>query len=117
MATELSYLGFLFESLVVRDLRIYSQGADSVVWHYRDADGLEVDAIVEAGDGRWIAVDVKLGGSQLIDAGASSLLRLRAKAVADGFLPPAKLLVVTATGYGYERADGVAVAPVTALGP
>lgn len=117
LATELSYLGFLFESLVVRDLRIYSQGADSVVWHYRDADGLEVDAIVEAGDGRWIAVDIKLGGSQLIDAGASSLLRLRAKAVADGFLPSAKLLVVTATGYGYERADGVAVAPVTALGP
>ena len=117
LAAELSYFGFLFESFVVRDLRVYSQGADSVVWHYRDADDLEVDAIVEAGDGRWIAVEVKLGGSQLIDAGAASLLRLRTKAVADGFRPPAKLLVVTATGYGYERPDGVAVAPVTALGP
>ena len=87
------------------------------MWHYRDADKVEADAIVEAGHGRWIAVEVKLGGAQLIDAGAASLLRLRAKAEADGFRPPAKLLVVTATGYGYERADGVAVAPVTALGP
>ena len=117
LASELRSYGFLFESLVVRDLRIYSQGADSVVWHYRDADGLEVDAIVEAGDGRWIAVEVKLGGAQLIDAGAASLQRLRAKAVADRIEPPSKLLVVTATGYGYERPDGVAVAPITALGP
>ena len=101
----------------MRYLRIYPQGADSEVWHYRDADDLEVDAIVEAGDGRWVAVEVKLGGSRLIDAGAASLLRLRAKAAEDGFRPPAKLLVVTATGYGYERADGVAVAPVTTLGP
>ncbi len=117
LTTELGYFGFLFESLVVRDLRIYSRGVDSAVWHYRDADHLEVDAIVEAGDGRWVAVEVKLGGSRLIDAGAASLLRLRAKAAENGFRPPAKLLVVTATGYGYERADGVAVAPVTALGP
>lgn len=117
LAAELSYFGFLFESLVVRDLRIYCHGADSVVWHYRDADHIEADAIVEAGDGRWIALEIKLGGAQLIDAGAASLLRLRAKAVVDGLRPPAKLLVVTATGYGYERADGVAVAPVTTLGP
>ena len=117
LTTELRAFGFLFESLVIRDLRVYARGADSVVWHYRDADGIEADAIVEAGDGRWIAVEVKLGGTQLIDAGAASLLRLRTKAVEDGLRPPAKLLVVTATGYGYERADGVAVAPVTALGP
>jgi len=97
----------------VRDLRIYPQGADSEVWHYRDADRLEV----EAGDGRWVAVEVKLGGSQLVAAGAASLLRLRAKSPENGFRPPAKLLVVTATGYGYERSDGVAVAPVTTLGP
>lgn len=117
LATELRSFGFLFESLVVRDLRIYGQLADSTVWHYRDGDDLEIDAIVEAGDSRWIAVEVKLGGAQHIDTAATSLLKLRTKALADRIRPPAKLLVVTATGFGYERADGVAVAPVTALGP
>ena len=102
---------------MVRDLRIYGQLTDSVIWHYRDADGLEVDAIVEVGDGRWIAIEVKLGGAELIDKGTASLLRLHAKAEASGIRPPAKLLVVTATGYGYERKDGVAVAPLGALGP
>ena len=117
LETELSTFGFLFESLVVRDLRIYSQGADSMVWHYRDADGLQVDAIVEAGDGRWIAVEVKLGGPRLIDDGAASLLKFREKVISDRHRPPAKLLIVTAGGFGYERSDGVAVAPITALGP
>ena len=117
LSTELRTLGFLFESLVVRDLRIYAQEADTAVWHYRDADGVEVDAIVEAGDGRWVAVEVKLGGARLIDEGASSLLGFRDKAEKDGLRPPDKLLVVTATGFGYERTDGVAVAPLTALGP
>ena len=60
---------------------------------------------------------MKLGGARLIDEGAKSLLRLRAKAVADRIEPPSKLLVVTATGYGYDRPDGVAVAPITAIGP
>ncbi len=117
LEADLRAFGFLFESLVIRDLRIYGQFQDCSVWHYRDGDGLEVDAIVEAGDGRWIAVEVKLGGGQAIEAAASSLLKLRAKAVAEQILPPAKLLVVTATGFGYERRDGVAVAPITALGP
>ena len=117
LEAELRYFGSLFESLVVRDLRIYGQPADALVWHYRDSDGLEVDIIVEAGDGRWIAIEVKLGSERLIDAGAASLLRLRAKAVADRIEPPAKLLVVTSTGFGYERRDGVAVVPITALGP
>ena len=117
LKAELRVFGFLFESLVMRDLRIYGQVSDSAVWHYRDGDGLEIDSIVEGGDGRWIAVEVKLGGAQLIDSAAASLLRLSAKAAADGIRPPAKLLVVTATGFGYERPDGVAVAPLTALGP
>ena len=78
---------------------------------------MQVDAIVEAGDGRWIAVEVKLGGARLIDDGAASLLKFREKVISDRHRPPTKLLVVTAGGFGYERPDGVAVAPVTALGP
>lgn len=66
LLADLNLLGFLFESLVVRDLRIYAQASDAVVLHYRDNTGLEVDAIVEARDGRWAAFEVKLGGEEAI---------------------------------------------------
>lgn len=117
LADDLGAFGLLFESLAVRDLRIYGQSNDSLVWHYRDADGLEVDIILESGDGRWLPVEVKLGGAELIDQAAGSLLRLQAKAAADRIPPPANLLVITAVGYAYQRPDGVSVAPLTALGP
>jgi hypothetical protein len=71
---DLGLLGFLFESLVIRDLRVYAQAADAQVLHYRDSDGVEADAIVEAGDGRWMAFEVKLGQGQ-IDEAAASLMR------------------------------------------
>ncbi len=113
---DLELLGFLFESLVVRDLRVYAQFADAHVSHYRDDDGLEVDAIVEAGDGRWMAFEVKLGQGQ-IDEAAASLTRFaeRVDTASDG--SPALLGVIVATGYGYCREDGVAVIPIGALGP
>ena len=114
---ELDAFGFLFESLVVRDLRIYGQANDADVYHYRDSDNLEADAIIEARDGRWIAVEVKLGGQQWIDEAAQSLLRLRNKVDTDRVGEPAKLLIITATGYGYDRPDGTTVLPITALGP
>lgn len=114
---ELDAFGFLFESLVVRDLRIYGQANDADVYHYRDSDNLEADAIIEARDGRWIAVEVKLGGQQWIEEAAQSLLRLRNKVDTDRVGEPAKLLIITATGYGYDRPDGTTVLPITALGP
>ena len=117
LADDLRTFGLLFESLAVRDLRLYGQSNDCAVWHYRDGDGLEVDTILESGDGRWMAVEVKLGGAALIDAAARSLLRLQAKAAADGIRPPANLLVLTTVGYAYQRSDGVSVAPLTAVGP
>ena len=79
LLADLEALGFLFESLVVRDLRIYSQASRASVYHYRDSDKLEVDVIVEARDGRWLAAEVKLGGDEGIEQAARSLLRLRAK--------------------------------------
>ena len=117
LVRELDAFGFLFESLVVRDLRIYGQANDADVYHYRDSDNLEADAIIEARDGRWIAVEVKLGGQQWIDEAAQSLLRLRNKVDTDRVGEPAKLLIITATGYGYDRPDGTTVLPITALGP
>jgi predicted AAA+ superfamily ATPase len=113
---DLNLLGFLFESLVVRDLRVYAQAADAQVLHYRDSGGLEVDAIVETGDGRWMAFEVKLGHGQIDDA-AASLSRFAARVDTARCGSPSLLGVIVATGYGYLREDGVAVIPVGALGP
>jgi predicted AAA+ superfamily ATPase len=113
---DLNLLGFLFESLVVRDLRVYAQATDARVSQYRDSGGLEVDAIVEAGDGRWVAFEVKLGQGQIDDA-AASLTRFAARIDTTSSGNPALLGVIVATGYGYRRKDGVAVIPIGALGP
>jgi predicted AAA+ superfamily ATPase len=113
---DLNLLGFLFESLVVRDLRVYAQATDARVSQYRDSGGLEVDAIVEASDGRWMAFEVKLGQGQ-IDAAAASLERFAARIDTARCGSPALLGVIVATGYGYRRKDGVAVIPIGALGP
>jgi hypothetical protein len=109
-------LGLLFESLVVRDLRIYAQAAAGEVFHYRDNTGLEVDAVVDADDGRWAAFEVKLG-ARMVDDAASALLRFAERidtAVTD---TPATLGVIVPSGYGYRRDDGVSVIPIVALGP
>jgi len=113
---DLSLFGFLFESLVVRDLRVYAQAADAQVLQYRDSGGLEVDAIIETGDGRWMAFEVKLGHGQIDDA-AASLSRFAARIDKARCGSPALLGVIVATGYGYRRDDGVAVIPIGALGP
>ena len=109
--------GALFEALAVRDLRVYADANDARIHYYRDNTGLEVDVILERSDGRWIAAEIKLGGGGGPDDAATSLLRLRNKVNLDKAGEPAKLLVVTAGGYAYEREDGVAVAPLTALAP
>jgi uncharacterized protein len=113
---DLNMFGFLFESLVVRDLRIYAQAADAHVLQYRDSGGLEVDAIVEARDGRWAAFEVELGQGQVEDA-AASLLRFAERIDTSRCGTPALLGVIVATGYGYRREDGVSVIPIGALGP
>ena len=109
-------LGFLFESMVIRDLRIYAQAADAEVYHYRDKDGLEVDAIVQAMGGRWAAFEIKLG-SQRVDEGARNLLRLEQRVDQNLCGKPSMLAVIVSSGYGYMRPDGVGVIPIGALGP
>jgi len=110
--------GLLFESLVVRDLRIYSQPDRGEVFHYRDDTGLEVDAVIERDDGRWMAVEVKLSPApDVVDEAAKSLRRLRDKVAADRVEDLALLMVVTSTGSAYRRSDDVQVTPITALGP
>lgn len=108
-------LGLLFESLVIRDLRVYGQAIDASVWHYRDATDAEADAIIEMRDGRWAALEVKLGQSK-IDEGAKSLLRVVDHIDTDRHGQPAFLAVVTGWGYAYQRPDGVFVIPIGTLG-
>ena len=118
LMADLRFFGFLFESLVVRDLRIYAQAVDAEVFHYREKDGLEVDVIVDAGDGRWAAFEVKLG-DRWVDDGAAGLLRLRdrMRENRDGYEEPSALCVIVPGGGGYRMKNGVSVVPVGALGP
>ena len=113
---DLNLFGFLFESFVIRDLRVYAQASDAQVLQYRDNTGLEVDAIVEAADGRWAAFEVKLGSGQ-IDEAAASLLRFAERVDTTKCGKPSALGVITGTGYSYARPDGVFVIPIGALGP
>ena len=106
----------LFESLAVRDVRVYAEAADASTYHYRDSDGLEVDIIVESRDGTWGAFEVKLGPGQ-VDRAAASLLSFAAKVDTVKVGEPAVLGVITAGGYGYTRPEGVVVIPIGALGP
>jgi hypothetical protein len=106
-------MGFLFESLVVRDLRVYAGALDGRLYHYRDSNGLEADAVVELPDGRWAAFEVKLGSSPaVVDAAAAGLIRLRSVV---GGAPPVALGVVTGTGYSLVRPDGVLQIAIGAL--
>jgi hypothetical protein len=113
---EIRLLGFLFESLVIRDLRIYAQASDASVFQYRDSGGLEVDAIVETRDGRWAAFEVKLDPGRA-DEAADSLLRLAAKVDTDACGEPVALGIITEGRFGFAREDGVQVIPINALGP
>ena len=113
---ELNLLGLLFESLVVRDLRVHAQAAGAAVYHYRDNTGLEIDAIVEEPDGRWGAFEVKLGTGQIEEA-ASSLQKLLERVDTERCGVPSFRAVVVGAGFGYVREDGIAVLPIGALGP
>lgn len=109
-------LGFHFEALVIRDLRVYAQPLRGVVDSWRDSNGLEVDAIVSIRGGRWGAFEVKLNPDS-VDAAAASLLRFASTIDTTRHGHPAVLGVITSTGYAGCRPDGVHVIPITTLGP
>ncbi len=113
---DLNLLGLLFESLVVRDLRVFAQPLDGQIFHYRDNTGLEVDAIVQLADGRWAAIEIKLA-ADLVDEGAATLRKFAGLVDTDKCGEPETLIVISGTGFGYIRDDGIRVAPIGALGP
>ncbi|MBJ7348608.1 MAG: ATP-binding protein [Thermoleophilaceae bacterium] len=116
LLSDWNLLGQLFESLVVRDLRIYSQPLSGEVFHYRDSTGLEADAIIQTPAHGWGAIEVKLSPAR-IDEAAASLLRFAQRVDTSRMGEPSFLAVVTAFGISYRRADGVDVVAIDALGP
>lgn len=118
LLNDLESFGLFFEDMAVRDLRIYSEVLGGEVRHYRDNAGLECDAVIHLENGSWGAVEIKLGGDDLIEAGASSLKLLKAKIEEkSNEKSPSFLMVLTAVGGAYQREDGVFVVPINLLKP
>lgn len=118
LMNDLESFGLFFEDFAVRDLSIYANAIGGTVTHYRDNTGLECDAVVHLEDGRWGAIEIKLGGDELIEHGAQSLKNLRNKITSiSEERSPSFLMVLTAVGSAYRREDGVYVAPINLLKP
>ena len=112
LLNDLESLGLFFEDMAVRDLKIYSDLIDGEVKHYRDSSGLECDAVIHLENGKWGAIEIKLGGEKLIEDGAKNLLKLQSNVVGT---KPNLLMVLTAVGSAYRREDGVYVVPLNCL--
>lgn len=116
LINDLKTFGFLFETLCVRDLRVYAEALNGDVFHYRDKNGLECDAVIHLKNGKYGLVEIKLGGEKLIEEGATSLKALALKIDTEKMKTPSFLMVLTGTGdYAYRRQDGVLVVPVGCL--
>ncbi len=116
LIADLKTFGLLFETLAVRDLRVYAQALDGEVYHYRDKDGIECDAVVHLRNGTYGLIEIKLGGDKLIEEGVATLKELADKIDTSKMRSPSFLMVLTGVGdYAYRRKDGVYVVPITTL--
>jgi len=111
---DIKTFGYLFESLCIRDLRIYAESLDGSLYHYRDQLGVEVDAIVQLRDERWAAVEIKLGAGE-IEQAAQNLLAFSQNIDTDKTPPPSFLMVMTGTKYAFQMENGVWVVPIGCL--
>ena len=114
LVKDLNYFGLLFESLAVRDLRIYAEASGGKLFHYRDSRGLEIDAIVEYADGSWGAFEIKLGIGA-VDIAAKNLIKFAQKIDTEKIITPPTLTVITGNGFAHHRKDGVNVVPLSVL--
>lgn len=113
---DLNTFGFIFETLCIRDLRVYAESIGGTVYHYRDANGLECDAVIHLRNGSYGLIEVKLGGDRLINEGIENLKNMYSKIDTKKMNKPSFLMVLTATGnFAYRREDGVYVVPVGCL--
>lgn len=110
--------GFVFETLCVRDLRVYAEALDGNLYHYRDKSGLECDAVIHRRNGTYGLIEIKLGSEQGIADGVRTLKALADKLDTSKMQKPSFLMVLTALGdFAYRRDDGVLVVPIASLGP
>ena len=113
---DLNTFGLLFETLCVRDLRVYAESLNGDLYHYRDSNDLECDAVIHLRDGSYGLIEIKLGGDSLINEGAENLKKLESRIDVEKMKNPSFLMVLTATGkYAYKREDGVYVVPIGCL--
>ena len=118
LMNDLKTYGLIFETMAIRDLRVYMDALFGSVSHYLDAGGLECDAVVHMRNGRYGLVEIKLGGKELIERGAATLKKLASRIDTVKMASPAFMMVLTATGdFAYRREDGIVVCPVSALKP
>lgn len=116
LINDLNTFGFIFETLCVRDLRVYADALNGSVYHYRDKSGQEVDAVIHLRNGNYGLIEIKLGGDKLIEEGATSLKAMKEKIDTDKMEKPSFLMVLTGIGdYAYQRKDGVLVVPIGCL--
>lgn len=118
LVNDLNTMGFFFETLCVRDLRVLSEALNGKVYHYRDKSGLECDAVIHLRDGRYGLVEIKLGGQSLINEGITTLNSLVDKIDTSSMKAPSFKMILTATGdYAYRRKeDGIYIVPIGCLG-
>ena len=117
LINDLNTFGLMFETLAIRDLRIYSQALGGDVYHYRDKSGLECDAVIHLRNGHYGLVEIKLGGDNLVAEGCDSLLRLSRLIDTEKMNAPSFLMVLTAGGdIAYKNADGIRIVPIGTLG-
>ena len=116
LINDLNTFGLVFETLCIRDLRVYAESINGNVYHYRDSSSLECDAVIHLRNGSYGLVEIKLGGDRLIDEGAKNLIKLQNKIDTEKMKKPSFMMVLTATGnYAYKRDDDVYVIPVGCL--
>ena len=117
LINDLKTFGFLFETLAIRDLRVFADSLNGEVYHYRDKDGQECDAVIHLRSGEYGLIEIKLGGERLIEEGAKSLKDMANKINTDKMKKPSFLMVLTGVGeFAYKRKDGVIIVPIGCLG-
>lgn len=118
LINDLNTMGFLFENMCIRDLRVYADYLDGTIYHYRDKNGLECDAVIHLRNGLYGLIEIKLGGDSLIEEGATNLKKLAEKIDTKKMKKPSFMLVLCGKApFAYKRPDGVYVAPITSLKP
>ena len=116
LTNDLNTLGLLFETMCVRDLRVYSESIGGQVFHYRDKSGLECDTVIHLRNGKYGLIEIKLGGNKLIEEGVSNLIKLQNKIDTTKMNNPSFLAIIVGIGdYAYRRSDGIYIIPITCL--